>query len=476
MLFLNPEILLHHRSGIFGTHFSFSRQTLRNNGFKFLYYGKQPDLARGALCIIIFLSSRIKVMNVNLMRRIDKILGIPLCRILSIWHRFRLLFIRSRPFPPPRRILFMEMSEMGSMVLAYSMLMKTRTMFPGSKFYFLTFKNHRSAVDILNVIPENQVITINPSTPWKFIQTTFTAIRTMRRIRLDSAVDMELFSRYSAALSYLSGARCRVGYYQYHQEGLYRGHFLTHPVQFNCHLHISRNLLALAEALSPEPKERPLLKKAVSEKDIKRPRFRATQQEKENIYKKIKRDYERFDGSQTLVLLNPNAGDIVPLRKWPLLRYGQLGRLILNHPGVLILVTGTSSEKTQTEDLVAKINSPRCINFAGRTDFRELMVLYDTADILITNDSGPAHFSTMTGIRTFVLFGPETPDLYGPLGSRSRVFYSGLACSPCVSAFNHRRTPCRNNRCLKVISADTVYREIKNRLPGKNQHLESRHD
>ncbi|MFW6136614.1 MAG: hypothetical protein ACOC5U_00915, partial [Candidatus Aminicenantaceae bacterium] len=67
-------------------------------------------------------------------------------------------------------------------------------------------------------------------------------------------------------------------------------------------------------------------------------------------------------------------------------------------------------------------------------------------------------------------------ELYGPLSPRSRTFYSGYACSPCVSAFNHRLTPCRNNRCLQAVSADQVYREMREWLPEKKiSSRESRH-
>jgi hypothetical protein len=60
-----------------------------------------------------------------------------------------------------------------------------------------------------------------------------------------------------------------------------------------------------------------------------------------------------------------------------------------------------------------------------------------------------------------VFFGPETGRLYGPLpglrGAQAKIFESGLACSPCLSAYNHRNTFCDgDNQCLKRIAADVV--------------------
>ena len=70
-----------------------------------------------------------------------------------------------------------------------------------------------------------------------------------------------------------------------------------------------------------------------------------------------------------------------------------------------------------------------------------------------------AHFSAAAGLPTIVLFGPETPKLYQPLGT-SRAIYAGLACSPCVTAHNHRKTACTDNICMRAISVDEVYAAV----------------
>lgn len=58
-----------------------------------------------------------------------------------------------------------------------------------------------------------------------------------------------------------------------------------------------------------------------------------------------------------------------------------------------------------------------------------------------------------------VLFGPETPRLFGPLGA-AHVVYQDLACSPCVNVFNHRFSPRDNNVCMTSISVETVLGEV----------------
>jgi ADP-heptose:LPS heptosyltransferase len=110
-----------------------------------------------------------------------------------------------------------------------------------------------------------------------------------------------------------------------------------------------------------------------------------------------------------------------------------------------------------------QVGHDRCVNFAGRLSLEELPALYQLAEVMLTNDSGPGHFSAVTALRTFVIFGPETPHLYGSLGD-STPLYAGLACSPCVSAANHRKTPCTDNVCLQVIRPEQVLELLRKAL------------
>jgi ADP-heptose:LPS heptosyltransferase len=103
--------------------------------------------------------------------------------------------------------------------------------------------------------------------------------------------------------------------------------------------------------------------------------------------------------------------------------------------------------------------------------------VFNIADVLVTNDSGPAHFAALTPIHVVVFFGPETPELYRPVTEHCTVLYSNYACSPCVSAFNQRRSVCSNNRCLQAISVDEVHATVSSlltQLPETREGVERR--
>jgi len=400
-------------------------------------------------------------MNVDFMRWIDRSVGVPICFLLSVIHGLRKLISKPRLIRDPNKILFIEMSEMGSIVLAYSLFKKTKELLPEAELYFLTFEESRYAIDILDVLPRENVITINSSNFFAFLFTSINALWRLRSKGISLAVDMELFARFTTIFSYLSGAKNRAGYFKFHNEGLYRGNLLTHNVAFNPHIHIAHNLLNLISAVVSPQQDVPLTKKKIEEKDIVLPRLKMSEEAKGKILAKLEKENKDIANAREIILLNPNASDIIPVRRWPLESYIELSKMFLNQSGVYIVITGTEAERGEADKIRGAVNSERCINFSGKTTFPELMALYSISDILITNDSGPAHFSVLTGIKTFVFFGPETPRLYGPLSDNSHVFYSDYACSPCVSAFNHRKSACNDNKCLKSISIEEVYSEVK---------------
>ena len=159
-------------------------------------------------------------------------------------------------------------------------------------------------------------------------------------------------------------------------------------------------------------------------------------------------------------MINPNASDLLPQRRWAPERFSELIVTVHQHyPDDLILITGSPAEHTYVEGVRLAANVKRALNFAGHVRFSELPALYTLAHAMVTNDSGPGHFSSVTALHTVVLFGPETPALYGSLGN-SIPITANLACSPCVSAANHRKTPCQDNVCMKSISVSQVMEQL----------------
>ena len=125
-----------------------------------------------------------------------------------------------------------------------------------------------------------------------------------------------------------------------------------------------------------------------------------------------------------------------------------------------IIFTGAAAEAAAVAEMTNQVGSPRCRCAAGKTSLRQLLVLYTFSEVLVTNDSGPSHFAGLTPIRVVTLFGPETPLLFASRTARNTVLWAGLACSPCVNAYNNRQSSCRRNLCMEAITVEQVFEAV----------------
>jgi len=395
-------------------------------------------------------------MNVPTLQKIDRWFGVPLCFGLTI---VRKLFTRT-PAPGPatvRSILFVKLAEQGSTVLAYPALQRAAQMVGKQNVYYICFEENRFILDLLDVIPPENVITICSKSMVKLSSSTLAAMRRMWNLKLDAAIDMEFFARGSAAITFLSGARSRVGFHSLYGAGPYRGDLMTHRLLYNPHLHTTSMFQVLVECLKVDPAQLPTLGFKPPPAENCFPPFTARSDE----VAAVKAMIPQSTVEKPVILLNPNASDLLPLRQWPRERYVQLARRLLEKfPEVQIGFTGAPNEAEPIASLVREIGSSRCIVFAGKTSLRQLMVLYTLSEILVTNDSGPAHFASLTGINVVTLFGPETPHLFAAQTPRNVALWAGLSCSPCVNAYNNRQSSCRNNLCMQQISVDQVFNEV----------------
>jgi ADP-heptose:LPS heptosyltransferase len=238
---------------------------------------------------------------------------------------------------------------------------------------------------------------------------------------------------------------------------------LTHRVAYNPHIHVAKNFIALVDAiLAPAPTV-PYSKTSIGDEQIGPPVIRMSGEARAAMLVRIRERTGLDPAVHRLVLINPNASELLPHRRWMPDRYADLIRRLLDRqPDVMVVITGAPNERGEAEALAAACG-PRCFSFAGLTSLAELPALYSHAAAMVTNDSGPAHFAAATLLPTIVLFGPETPKLYQPLGS-AQAIYAGLACSPCVSAHNHRKTACTDNACMRAISVEQVYGVLESTL------------
>lgn len=154
-----------------------------------------------------------------------------------------------------------------------------------------------------------------------------------------------------------------------------------------------------------------------------------------------------------LIGINPGAA-YGSAKCWPPERYEKVAKKLLENPDLYILFFGDATGAPLINDICKELPE-RVINLAGRTTIRELIALLKCCSIVLTNDSGPMHIAAALGVPLLALFGSTNEVKTGPY-PQGRVIHKHVECSPC-----YKRVCPIDFRCMKRISVDEVYEELK---------------
>ncbi|MEN9538100.1 MAG: hypothetical protein RLZZ126_335 [Pseudomonadota bacterium] len=406
-------------------------------------------------------------MKISTQRWIDRWVGQMLCVAVSMWASAAEAWRGPRPSnSSPQHILVILLSEMGSIVLAGPMFAELRRKYPQATLHVLQLKRNQEVAKLLQLARvENFHALDDRAGLLPLLADILRVRRTLRALPLDVVIDCELFSRISSLMAYLVGAPLRVGFTPHTQEGLYRGSHINRAIPYNPYQHISKQFLSLIDALDAPAAQAMPRHKLAPVREMPAETFLSvdfTPDELQGYAVQLQNDHPAVR-RRKLVLLYAGGG-LLPERAWPTAHYARVARGLCD-AGHAVGLIGLKEDAGLAHDLQQQIASELCVDLTGYTrSIRELLMLFHHAQLLITNDGGPGHFASLTPIRTFAFFGPETSKLYGPLGSRwstpatvARTYESGVACSPCLTAYNHRQTFCDgDNQCLKRIAPDPV--------------------
>lgn len=388
-------------------------------------------------------------------RRLDRWLGVPACAALTLLRRaFR--FARPRAAtvdPAPRRVLFVQLAESGSMVLADPALraLGART---DAETCCVTFARNLGSLAITGTLRGENVFVIRTGSVAELVRDAGRFLVWVRRREIDAIVDGELFSRITAVLCVLTGVRRRVGFHRFDGSGPYRGDLYSHPVAFDPGRHMAQNYLRLVDTLLPPAGDAGAFQSEAADAPAIASRS-VTPAELQAVRRKLAARVGHLPAR--LLLVNANASEMLPQRRWPAAYFAALIRDVLaEFRDVRVLLIGADEDAATTAAIAEDVGDARCVDVAGLFALTELPALFSLSALLVSNDSGPAHFAAVSVLPVIALFGPETPSLFRPLGNAA-VISAGLACSPCVNAGNQRRTRCKDNQCMKRIPVAQVF-------------------
>ncbi|MFA6003582.1 MAG: lipopolysaccharide heptosyltransferase II [Elusimicrobiota bacterium] len=237
----------------------------------------------------------------------------------------------------------------------------------------------------------------------------------------------------SALLARLAGISRRIGF------SSSAGSFLlTDVVPFTWLMHDLERNLALLQALKPDLRTRP----------------------DESVY--VAKDGAGIEAINLRLqeagigpddrVIGVHPGSVWPTKRWLAERFAELCARLQNE-GFKVVLVGGDTDRTLCGQIAEDSGA---LNWAGRTELMELKALMGRLVLFITNDSGPMHMATASGVPTLAIFGPTTRELgFFPYGREHAVVEADLACRPC-SLHGNKACPHGHFLCMRLITTDQV--------------------
>lgn len=326
---------------------------------------------------------------------------------------------RATPPPPPveikltgdsHRFLISRMSAIGDTILTLPVACALRDRFPNSHISWIVEEKSAPVVQNHPAIDELIVLERGWFTSPSRIRE---ARRQLRQLDCDVSIDCQGMTKSSLAC-YLSGAEHRIGYTGKHARELSRW-FSNVSVNPVFHHLTDRSL----ELLIPLGIHSPSVRW-----DLPVP----------GPAKLWARRFRNTISSQRIAILNPGA--TWHSKRWLPERFGATARYLYDRYGYTsIAVWGTAFDRSMAADIVATSNGTAIL--APETDLQHLAAMIETADLFISNDTGPLHMAVAVGTKTIGLYGATKPGDSGPYGQTAiQVAYESGSARQRRSASN----------------------------------------
>lgn len=297
-----------------------------------------------------------------------------------------------------KNILIIKPSSLGDIVLALPALSALHRSFPGAKISWLIrpefaplLKNHPHLTEI---IPFDRKLLGKAWFHPRAFTSLLSLIRQLRRSKFDVVIDLQGLFR-TASLGWLAGCKKRFGMANARE---FAHIFYTHKVtqDKNC-THVVDYYLKIAQTAGASKAQVQFLLPT-----------------NPAVVSSVNRLLESYDiKPDNFAVFVP--GSAHKSKCWPACNFASLAEKMVANFGLSIIVVGTNAEKAITEKIVSAA-SIQVTDFTGLTSLPELVVLFKTARIVVSNDTGPGHIAAALGVPLVMIFGPSNPVRLFPYG------------------------------------------------------------
>jgi heptosyltransferase-2 len=338
------------------------------------------------------------------------------------------------------RVLVVRLDEVGDVVLTTPFLRELRRNLPQAR---ITLVVKPAVYNLMERCPYvNQVLTYEYSLG--LLRRHYRAVRLAYKHLWRHWFDLAIVPRWDADfhhatfVAYFSGARCRVGYSENvvdYKRYVNRGFDLlfTHLLCDDTLKHeVDHNLDVIR-----------FLGGAVQDT-----RLEIWLNPEDEVFAKQVLESHRIHSGELLIALGPGKYD--PKRRWPLLRFVELGAWLKKEYDARIVVVGGQEEQSLGQGLREKLGDS-LINLVGETTLRQAGALLKQCHLYIGNDYGLKHIAAAVGVPVIEINGhpldglpshPDSPRRFGSWGVPNRVIQPLKALAPCSNACNAGQAHC----------------------------------
>ena len=351
----------------------------------------------------------------------------------------------------PQHILVRGTNWIGDAVMTTPALRRLRAVFPAAHITLLTGPRTAGLFAASKLVDELLLYHRQEEGARAFLR----MVRVLRARRFNLAL---LFQNAfeAALLTWAGGVPLRLGYAAQRRSLLLTHRLQRTPEHRNRHqvndyldlVKLAERVCGVAEPFSSTTAE--LLPELVAGADQLR--------EAEMLLRQYGLDWQQ----RPLVALNTGATNS-RAKCWPVERFAALGDALIKQCNAQIVLIGAPAERANAAQVLAQMRLPKAINLAGETTMAQLIGLLACCDLLVSNDTGPAHIAAALGRPTLTIFGPTNEWETAPTGARAALIRAeGIECARCM----HRDCPI-DHRCMTRLGVEVVVEraaELLNRI------------
>ena len=361
-----------------------------------------------------------------------------------------------------KHVLVVRLDEIGDVVLTTPFLRELRKYLPGAAITLLVSPATRNLVDVCPHVDE--VVTFEPPGPGpiRSVKALQRALRLAREHLWRRHFDLAIAPRwdqdsyYGSMVTYLSGARHRIGYSEHVAEekrrlnpGLHR--LLTHSINESAVKHEVERGLDLIRFLGG----------GVSEN-----RLELWVDEEDELFADELLQHYGIQSDTLLLAVGPGAGHAK--RMWPISNFVELGTWFKEVFDGFVVVVGGNEDKALGEELRIRLGAT-VIDATGRTTLRQTAALLRRCHLFIGSDAGPMHMAAaaklpVVEISCHPLGGSpghtNSPVRFGPWHVPHVILRPEKPLPGCAEGCNSDQA-----HCIRVVSVGQVKQALAILLP-----------